>query len=37
MFCNVWMGVQADEARGRPAAENEKALVDVAAEGETAE
>eukprot|EP01043_Picozoa_sp_COSAG02_P023143 COSAG02_NODE_1227_length_13780_cov_5.920401_3_plen_176_part_00 len=29
--------MQADEARGRPAAENEKALVDVAAEGETAE
>eukprot|EP01045_Picozoa_sp_COSAG04_P064285 COSAG04_NODE_34560_length_107_cov_59.250000_1_plen_25_part_01 len=25
MFCNGWMGVQADEARGRPAAENEEA------------
>eukprot|EP01045_Picozoa_sp_COSAG04_P023940 COSAG04_NODE_2922_length_3381_cov_62.270871_5_plen_176_part_00 len=36
-FIPIWMGAQADEARGRPAAENEKALRDAAERGQTAE
>ena len=37
MFTPVWMGVQADEARGKPAAQNEEALRRAAKGGETAE